>query len=315
MSTVMSEVAVRRLPLLFLLLVLPVTLAGVAVLLPAGKAAAQADEACLACHGAPGLTLTLPGGQSLPVTIDPRILRQSVHGPVATCATCHPGNARYPHPPVTARTLRDYRTARAEVCQTCHSDVAREFVGSVHGRALVMGFPDVPTCTSCHGAHEVVRASTPAFRNNTPQLCGTCHGDPAIMRKYGLRPVYETYIREFHGVTTTLYKLTKPYSPTPAAICYDCHGVHNIRDTSDPAAPVAPANIAATCRQCHPSAGRLFATAWTEHMTPGPRASPLVYYVQVFYGVLIPSVLAFVVMLTVLDLGRWAGDRLRKMRA
>ena len=300
-----------RLPLLF------VSLTAFAVLLLAGAAAAQAaqeEEACLSCHAAEGLTLTLPGKESLPVTIDPKIFKQSVHGSVLTCATCHPNNTQYPHPKVAAKTLRDYKVARAEICRTCHSDVAKEFAGSIHGRALVMGFPDVPSCTSCHGAHDVAKASTPAFRNNTPQLCGTCHGDPRIMAKYGLRPVYEAYIREFHGVTTTLYKLTKPYSPTPAAICYDCHGVHNIKDTNDPAALVAAGNILTTCRKCHPTAGRLFASAWTEHATPGPQASPLVYYVQVFYRLLIPSVLGFLVMLSVLDLGRWAGDRLKGLR-
>lgn len=277
-------------------------------------AASQEDEGCLTCHGAAGLTLTLPGGESLPVSVDPALLRQSVHGSALTCATCHPDHTRYPHPPLTARTLRDYRVMRAEICTTCHTEAAGQFAGSIHGRALVMGFPDVPTCTSCHGAHDVVRASTPAFRNNTPQLCGSCHGNPEIMARYGLLPVYEAYTREFHGVTTALYKLTKPYSPTPAAICYDCHGVHDIKDTKDPAAPVAPRNILTTCRRCHSTAGRFFASAWTEHKTPGPGASPLVWYVQIFYRVLIPAVLGFLAVLTVLDLSRWAGDRLKGER-
>ncbi len=308
----------------WVLLICLVVLAGTVILpavLPgtvtpaAAAAASQEDEACLACHGTAGLSLTLPGGESLPVSVDPTVIRRSVHGSALTCATCHPDHTSYPHPPLTVRTLRDYRVARAEICRTCHSQQAGEFAGSVHGRALVMGFPDVPTCTSCHGAHDVVGAKTAAFRNNTPQLCGSCHGNPEIMARYGLRPVYEAYTREFHGVTTALYKLTKPYSPTPAAICYDCHGVHDITDADDPAAPVAPRNILTTCRQCHPTAGRFFASAWTEHKVPGPDASPLVWYVQIFYRVLIPAVLGFLVMLTVLDLSRWAGDRLKGGRA
>ncbi|MDR7427902.1 MAG: cytochrome c3 family protein [Armatimonadota bacterium] len=310
------EVAVGRRRLLAVSLVaLAGTVAlltvGVGTVVAAAAGAASQEEGCLACHGAAGLTLTLPGGESLPISVDPAVLRRSTHGSALTCATCHPDHTRYPHPPLTARTLRDYRVARAQICTTCHSQEAGQFAGSIHGRALVMGFPDVPTCTSCHGAHDVVRASAPAFRNNTPQLCGTCHGDPQIMARYGLLPVYEAYTREFHGVTTALYKLTKPYSPTPAAICYDCHGVHDIKDTEDPAAPVAPRNILTTCRRCHPTAGRFFASAWTEHKTPGPGASPLVWYVQIFYRVLIPAVLGFLAVLTVLDLSRWAGDRLK----
>ncbi len=305
--TVRAEVLVR------LVLITPVIVAVLVLFAPPPPAIAQpADETCLACHTTGGLTLTLPSTEVISVTIDPQVLKNSVHGSVATCTSCHAQNSTIPHPPVTRQTFREYKVERAQACRACHSNVAEQFDRSIHGRALTMGFADVPTCTSCHGAHNVVRARTATFRNNTPQLCGSCHGDPAIMRKYGLQPVYEAYIREFHGVTTTLYKLTKPYSPTPAAICYDCHGVHDIKATDDPTAPVAPANILTTCRQCHTTAGRLFASAWTEHKTPGPTASPLVWYVQVFYRILIPSVLGFLIVLTLLDLGRWAGDRLKR---
>lgn len=279
----------------------------------AGTALAQDDATCLSCHAAEGLTLTLPSKEMVPATIDPKAFQGSVHGSVLTCTTCHPQNAQYPHPAVTSKTLRDYKKLAAQVCTTCHPDPAAAFAESVHGRALTMGFADVPTCTSCHGAHDVAKALTPTFRNNVPQLCGTCHADPKIMQKYGLRAVYQTYIQEFHGVTTTLYKLTKPYSPTPAAICNDCHGGHDIKAADDPASRVNRANLLTTCRTCHPDAGRYFATAWTEHKTPGPSASPLVFYVQIFYRLLIPAVVGFLGILTVLDLGRWAGDQVKKV--
>jgi cytochrome c553 len=281
------------------------------VLAAAGPASAQDAATCLSCHGAEGLVLTLPSGETLPLTVDPSAVDRSVHGGLE-CASCHPAQTTYPHPPLTARTRRDFSAGAAAACAVCHPDPARQFDSSIHGRALVMGLADAPTCVFCHGSHDVVRARTPQFRNNTPQLCGSCHGRPEIMQKYGLRPVYETYISEFHGVTTTLYRLTTPVSPSPAATCYDCHGVHDIRAADDPASRVHPSNILATCRTCHPQAGRYFATAWTEHRTPGPDAAPLVYYVQVFYRILIPSVVGFLAVLTVLDLGRWAGDQLRR---
>lgn len=284
----------------------------VVALLLAPAVNAQENETCLGCHTAEGMTLSLPSKESLSVTVDLKGFEASVHGAILTCTSCHPKNAQYPHAPVTTRTLRDYKKLAAQVCSTCHPDPAKAFVESVHGRALTMGFADVPTCTTCHGAHNIARAKTAEFRNNTPQLCGTCHADPRIMQKYGLRAVYQTYIREFHGVTTTLYKLTKPYSPTPAAICNDCHGVHDIKSADDPASPVNRANLLTTCRKCHPEAGRYFATAWTEHKTPSPSASPLVYYVQVFYQILIPTVVGFLGFLLVLDLGRWASDQLRR---
>ncbi|MDQ7820389.1 MAG: cytochrome c3 family protein [Armatimonadota bacterium] len=290
-----------------------VPLAVAVVLAAAGPVFSQDADVCLSCHGAEGLVLTLPGGETLPATVDRAVVDRSVHGGLG-CASCHPAQTSYPHPPVTARTRRDFTARAAQVCATCHPDPAGQFDSSVHGRAQVLGLADAPTCVSCHGAHEVVRARTPEFRNNTPQLCGSCHARPEIMAKYGLRAVYETYISEFHGVTTTLYRITTPVSPSPAATCYDCHGVHDIRAADDPASRVHPSNILATCRTCHPQAGQYFATAWTEHRAPGPDAAPLVYYVQLFYRVLIPSVVGFLTVLTVLDLGRWAGDQLRRNR-
>jgi predicted CXXCH cytochrome family protein len=287
-------------------------LAGAALFVLAGPAVAQDSETCLACHTAPGMVLTLPSTEVVSVTIDPRRFAASAHGQALTCATCHPKNVEVPHPAVTARTLKDYQRIAAGVCATCHDGAVTAFASSVHGRAQRMGFPEAPTCVTCHNPHDASRVKTPAFRNNLPQLCGTCHADQALMRKYGLRPVYQTYINEFHGVTTTLYKLTKPQDPTPAAICTDCHGGHDIRAADDSASRVHPSRVLGTCQACHAKAGRFFATAWTEHETPGPDAAPLVWYVQLFYGLLIPATVAFVGVLTVLDLGRWATDQLRR---
>jgi len=293
-------------------IVLGVLTAGAALIAFTGPSYGQEDDTCLSCHTAPGMVLTLPSTEIVSVTIDPQRFRNSAHGQALTCATCHPKNVEVPHAAVTAKTLKDYQRIAAGVCATCHGEAGEAFAASVHGRAQRMGFAEAPTCVTCHNPHDASRVKTPAFRNNLPQLCGTCHADPRIMAKYGLLPVYQTYIREFHGVTTTLYKLTKPRDPTPAAICTDCHGGHDIRAADDPASRVYPSNILTTCRRCHPDAGQYFTTAWTEHKTPGPRAAPLVWYVQLFYRFLIPATVAFLGLLTVLDLGRWATDQMRR---
>ena len=293
-------------------LVLGVLIAGAALIVFAGPAAAQDNDTCLACHTAPGTVMTLPSTEVVSVTIDPQRFRNSAHGQALSCATCHPKNTQVPHPAVEAKSLKEYQRIAAGICRTCHPDAVEAFAGSVHGRAQQMGFGDAPTCVTCHNPHDASRVRTAAFRNNLPQLCGTCHADPRVMQKYGLRPVYQTYINEFHGVTTTLYKLTKPRDPTPAAICTDCHGGHDIRAAADPASRVHPSNVRATCTTCHAGAGRFFATAWTEHKTPGPHAAPLVWYVRLFYAFLIPATIAFLGLLTVLDLGRWATDQVRR---
>lgn len=281
---------------------------------PAAAQDAAENEMCLACHTQPGAVMTLPSTEVISVTIDPARFAESPHGKVLTCTTCHAGNAEIPHPATGAKDLRAYQQRAVAVCEGCHADRVEQVAASVHGRAVRMGFADVPLCTTCHNPHDAARVVSGAYRNNIPQLCGTCHADPRIMAKYGLRPVYETYAREFHGVTTTLYKLTKPQGPAPAAVCTDCHGEHDIRAAADPASKVHADNLVATCRQCHAQAGGFFAAAWTEHRTPSPVEAPLVFYVQRFYGLLIPATVAFLGLLTVLDLGRWATDQLRRTR-
>jgi predicted CXXCH cytochrome family protein len=293
-------------------IVLGVLVVGAALVGFAGPADAQESDTCLGCHTAPGMVMTLSSTENISVTIDPKRFADSPHGRALTCTTCHPKNTEIPHPRSPARTLKEYQAIAAAVCQNCHADRAEEVAQSVHGRSGTMGFADTPTCTTCHNPHDAARVVSAEYRNNIPQICGTCHADPRIMAKYGLRPVFETYIKEFHGVTTTLYKLTKPSGPVPAAVCTDCHGDHAIRAADDPASKVHPANLLGTCQQCHNQAGRFFATAWTEHKTPGPQAAPLVWYVQLFYGFLIPATVAFLGLLTVLDLGRWATDQIRR---
>lgn len=272
------------------------------------QALAQGNEVCLSCHQAEGTKVTFPGGGALDVTIDPKKFAASVHAQF-TCTTCHTKHTGYPHPPRTANTARAYRVVALQICTTCHADQAKVFAGSIHGQGVQMGLGDVPLCTTCHTAHAVIRPKTAAFRNNIPEVCGNCHADEAIMRRYGLRPVYQAYTQEFHGVTTRLYRIVTPLSPSPAAVCYDCHTAHAVQRVEEPASPVAPANVLTTCRKCHTTAGRFFATAWTEHRVPSLQHSALVYLVQLFYLILIPGVVGVLGVLTVLDLWHWAVTR------
>ncbi|MDR7522259.1 MAG: cytochrome c3 family protein [Armatimonadota bacterium] len=271
-------------------------------------ALAQDNAACLACHQVEGTKVTFPGGGELDVTINPDKFAASVHASF-TCTTCHTRHADYPHPPRTANTARAYRVTAQEICAGCHADQQRDFDGGVHGGGVRMGLGDVPLCTTCHTAHAVIKPKSAAFRNSIPEVCGNCHADEAVMRRYGLRPVYQAYLEEFHGVTTRLYRIVTPLSPSPAAVCYDCHTAHRVLRVANPLSPVAPGNLLATCRQCHTTAGRFFATAWTEHRAPSLQYAPLVYLVQVFYLILIPAVVGVLALLTVLDLWHWAVTR------
>jgi predicted CXXCH cytochrome family protein len=274
---------------------------------------AQDNQACLACHQVEGTRVTFPDGGALDVTINPERFARSVHGSF-TCQTCHTQHKAYPHPPRTAQSARAYRVVAQQACAMCHADQAKDFDGSVHGQGVRMGLGDVPLCTSCHTAHAVIKTKTAAFRNNIPEVCGNCHADGGIMRRYGLLPVYQTYQAEFHGVTTRLYRLVTPLAPSPAAVCYDCHTAHKVQRVAEPVSTVHPSNLLATCRRCHTDAGRLFATGWTEHKTPSFRDATLVYLVQIFYWILIPGTVGVLAVLTALDLWhfavrKWGGGR------
>lgn len=268
-------------------------------------APAQENEVCLGCHGVEGTKVTFPGGATLDAFVDPKGFAASVHASFP-CVTCHAAQVKIPHPPVLAATPRAFRVLAQQACATCHADQKQAYDGSVHGQGVRMGLADVPLCTSCHTTHTIGKTKTAAFRNNIPEVCGNCHADERIMRRYGLLPVYQAYTAEFHGVTTRLYRLVTPLEPSPAAVCYDCHQAHGVKRVADPASSVSPANLLATCRRCHTAAGRFFATAWTEHKVPGPRFATLVWLVRVFYLILIPGTIGVLALLTVLDLWHFA---------
>ena len=270
-------------------------------------AVAQDNESCLACHQVEGTAITFPDG-ALDVTINSKKFAASVHKDF-TCTTCHTKHTGYPHPARTATSRRSYRVVAQQICSTCHTDQSKTYELSVHGRGLRMGLGDVPLCTSCHTTHAIIKPKSAAFRNSIPETCGNCHADDAVMRRYGLRPVYQAYVEEFHGVTTRLYRLVTPAVRSPSAVCYDCHTAHAVRRVADPQSPVAPANVLTTCRRCHAKAGPLFATAWNEHRIPSLRHSTLVYLAQMFYLILIPGVVGVLVVLTGLDLWHWAVTR------
>jgi predicted CXXCH cytochrome family protein len=276
-------------------------------------ASAQDNQVCLACHQADGMSVAFPDGSALGATINPQVFEGSTHGQFP-CVTCHEKYTEYPHPPLIARTARAYSVEAQAVCGTCHAERQQEFAASVHGQGLRLGLGDVPLCTSCHTAHGVIKTDTAAFRNNIPEVCGNCHADERIMRRYGLLPVYQTYLNEFHGVTTRLYRIVTPLESSPAAVCYDCHTAHSVQRTSEPGSQVHPDNLLGTCRRCHADAGRFFAAGWTEHKRPSLRDAPLVFLVQVFYWILIPSTLLVLVVLTGLDMWhfavkKWGGGR------
>jgi hypothetical protein len=159
--------------------------------------------------------------------------------------------------------------------------------------------------------HKQADPQTAAFRLKSPEICAGCHGNAALMRKYGISTdVMNSYVSDFHGSTVMLFERQSPNQPTNKALCTDCHGVHDIKKVTDANATVVKENLLATCRKCHPDAQANFPTSWVGHYQPGPTHSPLVYYVNLFYKILVPATIGGMLLFVLLDAARRILDRL-----
>ena len=226
----------------------------------------------------------------------------------ATCVDCH-GNH-------VIHDANEPRQRISQTCSQCHSTINEQYEMSVHGAALLgENNPDVPVCTDCHGVHNIHDPTTAEFRTNSPTLCASCHADEEIMGKYDISTkVFDTYVADFHGTTVQLFEKQEPGQETNKAVCYDCHGIHNILPVNDEHSQVIKENLLTTCRQCHPDATSNFPDAWTSHFEPSVENNPLVYWINLFYQILIPTVVGGFLLFIGTDAYRRVGDRWRKRK-
>lgn len=193
---------------------------------PARPLYAQTD--CLACHGDP--TLQDSSGKSIGVSADK--FHASIHGSLK-CQDCHTNVKGYPHA----------GNAAVVDCSKCHTDEASGLAGSVHAKA------SEHPCLSCHGdPHSIVPKTdpkSPVYPLNIPKTCGTCHGNEAMAKKYGLPNVYALYLDSIHGFALGKEGLLV------AANCTSCHGSHKTLSHTNPQSPTYRTNVAATCGSCH----------------------------------------------------------------
>jgi len=147
-------------------------------------------------------------------------------------------------------------------CLDCHSalpdplGVSQEkFSQDIHAQKGL-------TCASCHGGDPTSDDPDKAMsrkagwkgkidRKQIPQLCGTCHSDPAYIRQFN--PSLRT--DELGQYRTSVHGKRLAAGDTKVAVCTDCHSVHDLRAPSDPRSTVNPVNVANTCARCHSDAG------------------------------------------------------------
>ena len=231
----------------------------------------------------------------------------------ASCADCHGSHdVEWADP----EKHEVDRMQMVDACGQCHSTIADEYKQSIHGQEAAKGNEDVPTCSNCHPAHQILDPRSPEFRLNSPQLCGKCHADEELMSKYDISTdVFDTYVTDFHGTTVAIFEATEPEVVTNKAVCSDCHGAHLILPPTDENSSVMSANLVKTCQRCHPDANESFTASWMGHYRPDWQHYPLVTAVQWFYWLIIPFTLAFFAVFVSTDAFRTIKDRGKKKRA
>src|SRR3974390_1021155 len=75
------------------------------------------DEACLACHGTPGMK----SDKGKNIAVDAAKHAASSHG-ILECTDCHSDIKDFPHPAHIAKVQ----------CKTCHEEVVKSFNARVH---------------------------------------------------------------------------------------------------------------------------------------------------------------------------------------
>lgn len=199
------------------------------------------DKTCLKCHERPDIHKVVDG-QNVSLTVDVNNLVSSVHNNI-TCVKCHSD--------VTANASRPCETAGKVDCSNCHAEEADVYFTSGHGTAYFAKHENAPYCTDCHGTHLVkgkTDETSPIFRSEIPNLCGSCHTENGkALQGTDLKEknAFTDYSTSVHGRSLSEKGLLS------AAVCTDCHTTHFNLKEEDPRSSVNPANVAKTCGTCH----------------------------------------------------------------
>jgi cytochrome b subunit of formate dehydrogenase len=243
------------------------------------------EKLCLSCHlDNPDVRVRMAPTESFILAYE-----NSVHGQAlmkgdpkaANCVDCHTS-----HDILKGSDEKSsvYKFNVVETCAKCHSTIAKEYKESIHGKALEKRHLDTPTCTDCHGEHNILHPSDPrahvSFRNVSTHVCSPCHSSVKLSDKYGLSTKNPaTFRASYHG-------LALRGGDTEAANCASCHGYHNIKPSSDSTSTIHKANIVKTCGKCHPGANELFAIG-AVHVTLEKEEEPILYWIATIYLVII----------------------------
>jgi cytochrome b subunit of formate dehydrogenase len=216
-------------------------------------------------------------------------------GKAANCIDCHGSHE------VNKGSNPDSRVSKQNIsttCGTCHPNIAQAFQNSIHGTALRNGVLAAPTCTDCHGEHNILKHTDPkspvAAGNVSSQVCSPCHSSVKLSQKFGFTSDrYKSFADSYHG-------LAGKHGSVEVANCASCHGVHDIKPSSDSTSRINKKNLANTCGQCHPGANENF-TRGSVHVIAEERQEDVLYFVTTMYIILIAVVIGGMLIHNILD--------------
>jgi formate dehydrogenase gamma subunit len=240
------------------------------------KASAHRTNDCISCHA--DITAKHPDDNKTVALVDCARCHQrqmesytaSVHGlalkagrdDAATCSDCHDSHEIISD---NSPTSPLYYTRQAETCGTCHDKEARDWAQSVHGKAVLAGSHDAPTCTGCHDEHKI-RSLKSSSIVISEDVCSRCHSSERLNTKYNLpADRVQTFFESYHG-------LAAQYGSTVAANCASCHGYHKILASSDTNSTINKSHLVETCGKCHPGANKEFSLGKI-HVPPDGQAA------------------------------------------
>ncbi len=191
------------------------------------------SDSCVECHE-----------KSKHDTVIQDDLSHSIHDGFE-CLDCHITKGIIPH-----KEIPDFEVGW-QGCESCHQEEGEDY--EIHGRTAHAEDEEIPTCSDCHGGHEVLPSSAKLSKTNPvnlPETCGVCHTDLDLVKRHQIRTDHPLSIYE-----SSIHGRAVKGGITAAATCNDCHSgegtAHRIYSQGNPNSSINHFNIPDTCGKCH----------------------------------------------------------------
>jgi cytochrome b subunit of formate dehydrogenase len=174
-------------------------------------------------------------------------LDASVHAKLA-CVDCHTEAKTLPHP---------QKMGKASCSTSCHANANSDYLQGAHAEAIAKGVPNAPTCSSCHGTHDILPKkdrNSKTFPLNIVKVCGDCHKTHTSTDGLDGAEHIQHYLDSVHGKAVAA-------GMSVAATCADCHTNHKVLPSKNTKSSVYRENIAQTCGRCHTGVSEIYATS------------------------------------------------------